>query len=282
MSTPAPSDSLPTDAPSKDGVDEAKFSPFAGCSIFIIAGAIALGMISFLIWSYFQTRDMVESFTDEKSQAIQAADVSGKESEQVALKSKLLGFRHNIEAKHKSEITLNAEEMNLAIATFNILKPHQGALSIDSIDTDGIQATISFPTKSRMRSDENRYINATLTIQPELVDGAAFPRITAIKTNQQAEIPEQFKQFISETLLKPLYDDKELGPTFQSLSAVKIKDNTLVLSTDPEYQVEQSDPAENTELTIDRLLKGFAVIAIVFLALVTIIIILSRRKTKQP
>lgn len=282
MSTPDPSDSLPTDAPSKDSIDEGKFSPFAGCSIFIIAGLIALGMISFLVWSYFQTRDMVESFTDEKPQIIQVADVSGKESEQVALKTKLVGFRHNIEAKHKSEIALDADEMNLAIATFNILKPHQGALHIKSIHTDGIQAAISFPTKSRMRSDANRYINATLTIQPELVDGAAFPRITAIQTNREAEIPEQFKQFISETLLKPLYDDKELGPIFQGLSAVEIKDNTLVLTTDPEYQVAQSAPAETTDLTIDRLLKGFAVIAVIFLALVTFIIILSRRKAKQP
>ena len=257
-----------------------QFSPFAGCSIFIIAGVLALGMISFLIWSYFQTRDMVESFTDEKIKPIEMVDTSGQDAAQVELKSKLVGFRHNVEAKHSDEMSLNAQEMNLAIATFDILKPHQGKLFIREIGEAGIVADVSFPTKSRMRSDENRFINATLTIQPELVDGAAFPKIISIKTDKGTEIPEQFKQFISETLLKPVYDDPEIGPIFKSLSAVEIKDNTLVVHTDPAYKVVESDPKENSELVIDRLLKGFAIIAVIFLAIVTLIIILSRRKNK--
>jgi hypothetical protein len=282
MSTPDTSNSKPVSAQATDDKSTGKFSPFAGCSIFIIAGLIAVGMVTFLVWSYFQTRDMIESFTDENAQIIQVADSSAHEAAQVALHEKLVGFRHNIEVKNKDEITLNAEEMNLAIATFGILKPHQGKLHINAIQADHIQAQIAFPTKSRMRSDENRYINATLTIQPEIVDGAAFPKIITVTTNNGGEIPEQFKQFISETLLKPLYDDKELGPIFQSLSAVEIKDNTLILRTDPKYQPENNSPQENSDLAIDRLLKGFAIIAVVFLAIVTLIIIISRRKAKQP
>lgn len=263
--------------------EKGKFSPFAGCSIFIIAGVIAIGMITFLIWSYFQTRDMVESFTDETPREIQVINTSDKESEQVTLKSKLVEFRHNIEAKHKDNLSLNAEELNLAIATFDILKPHQGKLFISGINESGITAEISFPTKSRMRSDENRFINATLTIQPELVDGAPFPKITTIKTDSGAEVHEQFKQFISETLLKPVYDDSEIGPIFQSLSAVEIEGDKVIVSTDPAYTAPEDEPKENsTELIIDRLLKGFALIAVVFLAIVTLIIILSRRKAKQP
>ncbi|NWK57527.1 hypothetical protein HW115_18055 [Verrucomicrobiaceae bacterium N1E253] len=258
-----------------------KFSPFAGCSIFIIAGTIALGMVTFLIWSYFQTRDMVESFTDEKPKSIEMVDTSGRESEQVELKSKLVGFRHNVEARHQAEMRLTAEEMNLAIATFEILKPHQGKLYIREITESGIIADISFPTKSRMRSDENRYINATLTIQPELVDGAPFPKITAIQSDNAGEVHEQFKQFISETLLKPVYDDPEIGPVFQGLSGVEINEACVLLKTDPGYQAPASQPEESTELIIDRLLKGFAIIAVVFLAITTTIIILARRKTKR-
>ncbi len=284
MSTSDPSkaaSATTTDTSSGDGKGTGKFSPFAGCSIFIIAGLLAVGMISFLIWSYFQTRDMVEGFTDETSKAVELVDTSGKESAQVELKSKLIGFRHNVEAKHAHEISLSAQEMNLAIATFDILKPHQGKLFIREIKESGIVADISFPTKSRMRSDENRFINATLTIQPELVDGAAFPKITSIQTDKGTEIPEQFKQFISETLLKPLYEDEEIGPIFKGLSAVEIKDDSLILHTEPGYQAPESNPKQNTELVIDRLLKGFAIIAVIFLAIVTLIIILSRRKNKQ-
>lgn len=261
---------------------EGKFSPFAGCSIFIIAGLIAVGMISFLIWSYFQTRDMVESFTDEKPKTVESVDVSGKENQQVELKSKLVGFRHKVEAKHQDSMSLNAGEMNLAIATFEILKPHLGKLYIREIKDGNIIADVSFPTKSRMRSDENRFINATLTIQPELVDGAPFPKIIEIKTDKGAEVHEQFKQFISETLLKPVYDDTEIGPIFQSLSAVEIDGDSVVVSTDPKYQPVEADPQDNPEMVIDRLLKGFAIVAVVFLAIVTLVIILSRKKAKKP
>ena len=263
-----------------DGEDTAtkQFSPFAGCSIFLIAGLIAAGMVAFLIWSYFQERDRIEGFTDEKPKVIQIEQTADQEVTQVALKSKLLGFRHNIEAKHGDKITLNTEEMNLAIATFEILKPLKGTLQVTHIGNGSIEAEISFATKSRMRSDTKRYINATLTIQPELVDGAAFPKITNIQTDNGATIPNEHQKLISESLLKALYDDKELGPVFRGLSSVEINNNTLILHTDPQYEAEETTPANSTELVIDRLLKGFAIIAVIFLTIVTLIIILSRRK----
>jgi len=258
--------------------DNKQFSPFAGCSIFIIAGLIAVGMITFLIWSYYQERDRIEGFTDEAPKAIEMVKTEDREVAQVDLKSKLLGFRHNIEAKNTDKITLDAEEMNLAIATFDILKPLRTTLHVTRIHEGAVEADISFPTKSRMRSDTKRYINATLTIEPELVDGAAFPKITAIQTDNGTTIPNEHQKLISESLLKALYDDKELGPLFRGLSAVEIKDDTLVLHTDPQYEVEEAQTTNSTELAIDRLLKGFAIIAIVFLSIITLIIILSRRK----
>lgn len=289
MSTPdtsssaANDDTQPDDSHgSSDGQESAKFSPFAGCSIFIIAGLIGAGMIAFMIWSYFQTRDTIEGFTDEQAKVIEVADITDRESEQVSLKSKLVGFRHKIETGKEASMSLDANELNLAIATFEILKPHRTKLFIQEIKDNNIRATISFPTKSRMRSDSHRFINAQLTIQPELVDGAAFPRITRIQPDREGntEIPEQFKQFISETLLKPLYDDKELGPVFQGLSSVEIKGSQLVLHTSPTALAEQSQEPD-TDLAIDRLLKGFAVVALIFLSFVTLIIIISRRKAKQ-
>ena len=110
-----------------------KFSPFAGCSIFIIAGVLAASMVGFTIWSYFKVQDTIAAFTDESPQTIELVDLVGKESAQVAIKEKLVGFRHNIEAKHKAHITLDADEMNLTIATFDILKPHRNHLIITCI-----------------------------------------------------------------------------------------------------------------------------------------------------
>lgn len=258
-----------------------KFSPFAGCSILIIAGVLAAAMIGFSVWSYFKVQDTIAGFTQESPKAIQLTDTTGQETAQVSLKQKLTGFRHNIEAKHKATITLDATELNLAVATFDILKPHRKNIYITSISEDGIEANIAYPTKSAMFSDTMRYLNGTLTLQPELVEGATFPRITRIKADQGNSIPDEFKKFISETLLHPLHNDKELGPLFKSLSRVELQDNTLVLHTDPAYSP-PSAPTEETKSTLfQRLMNGFAVVALIFLAIVTIIIILSRRKAKQ-
>ncbi|MCP5537141.1 MAG: hypothetical protein H7A51_13050 [Akkermansiaceae bacterium] len=258
-----------------------KFSPFAGCSIFIIAGVLAAGMIGFTIWTYFKVKDTIAGFTGETPQAIELVDTTGKETAQTDLKAKLVGFRHNIEAKHKARMSLDAEEMNLAIATFDILKPHRNNLTITSISDGKMEADIAFPVKSSMGSEEMRYLNATITIVPELVEGAAFPRITAVRPNTGGDLPEQFKQFISETLLHPFREDKELGPVFNRLSAVEIVGNTLVLHTDPDYHLPSQPNEENKQSMFERFMTGFAVIAVIFLAIVAFIIILSRRKAKQ-
>lgn len=257
-----------------------KFSPFAGCSIFIIAGALAAGMIAFTIWTYFKVKDTIAGFTEEAPRSIELVETKGRESAQTALKAKLVGFRHNIEARHQAEITLDADELNLAIATFDILKPHRHNLAISAIKDGHIEAAISFPVKSRMGSDEMRYLNGSITVQPELVEGAAFPRVMEIRPAKPGHIPDEFKKFISETLLRPLHEDKELGPVFKRLSAVEIRDKTLVLRTDPDY-VAPDAPPEDKEPMFERLMTGFAIIAVVFLTLVAAIIVLSRRKAKQ-
>lgn len=267
------SDATPADSKQEDR----KFSPFAGCSIFIIAGVLAAGMIAFTVWTYFQMKDTITGFTEEKPRSELTIDVTGKESEQTALKSKLVGFRHNIEAEHQDEISLDAEEMNLAIGTFEILKPHRGALKIIAVRDDNIEADISFPVKPGIGSDEMRYINARLVIHPELVDGAVFPRVISVTTVEGQEVPEQFREFISETLLHPVRNDDEIGPIFKRLSAVEIEGKQLLLQTDPSYRA-PSAPPEDRQPLIDRLMKGFAVVAVIFLAIVSGIIYLARRK----
>ena len=281
MSEPTQSEDTPANEINSEVESTKKFSPFAGCSIFIIAGVLAASMVGFTVWSYFKVKNTIAEFTDDAPQSIEQVEVDGKESDQVAIKEKLIGFRHNIEAKHKAQMTMDAAEMNLAIATFDILKPHRDHLFITSIDNDQIEANIAFPVKAGMDTDGMRFINATIMITPELVEGAAFPRITSVRSSTGAEVPEQFRHFISETLLHPMKEDKELGPIFSSLSAVSIEGNTLVLQNDHDYQPLTQPTEEKKQSMFERLMTGFAIIAVFFLAIVSVIIILSRRKAKN-
>ncbi len=257
-----------------------KFSPFAGCSIFIIAGCLALGMIGFTAWSYFKVKEKIEGFTGENPKPITLVDTQGKEAEQTALKAKIVGFRHNIEAKHAGEMTLNADEMNLAIATFDILKPHRENFYISAIRDGQIEAQVSYPVKSRMGSDEMRYLTGSVIIEPELVEGGAFPRIMEIRADKDGDIPDEFKKFISETLLHPIVNDKELGPLFKSLSSVEIKGDALIVKTDPDYKAPDAPKEEDTDSFMQKFMIGFGIVAVIFLAFVAMIIIISRRKAK--
>lgn len=255
-----------------------KFSPFAGCSIFIIAGCLALGMIGFTTWSYFKVKEKIEGFTVENPKPITLVDTEGREAEQTALKAKLTGFRHNIEARHQAEMTLSADEMNLAIATFGILKPHRNNLHITAIRDGQVEAEVSYPVKSRLGSDEMRYLTGKVIIEPELVEGGAFPRVVTIMPDKGGDIPEEFKKFISETLLHPVVNDKEIGPLFKSLSSVAIKGDTLVVGTDPDYKAPGAPEEDSQKSFLDKFMVGFGVIAVIFLAIVSAVIILSRRK----
>lgn len=254
-----------------------KFTPFAGCSIFIIVGLVALGMIGFTAWTYFQMKGTIEGFSEEKTKTIPVAATEGRETAQTALKSKLVAFRHSVEAGNPGTLALGADELNLAIATFPILKPHRGALRVTGISDGQAHADISFPVKSRLGSDEMRFINGSIAIEPEIVDGSPFPRVTMVRTSNGAEVPTEFRKFISETLLHPLRNDKELGPLFSRITSVEVKGNEILLATDPgELAATTKPPAKGP--VIERFMKGFAIVALIFLALITGIIILSRRK----
>lgn len=261
--------------------DTGKFSPFAGCSIFIIAGCLALGMVAFTAWSYFKVKEKIEGFTLDQPKQIPLVDTKDKESEQTALKAKFVGFRHDIEAKNKGEMILNANEMNLAIATFDILKPHRNNFHITEIRNNEIEAQVSYPVKSRMGSDEMRYLTGSVIIVPELVEGGAFPRIIEIRADKDGDIPDEFKKFISETLLHPIVNDKELGPLFKSLSSVEIVGDKLMVTTDPSYIAPDAPEEKPTDSFLQKFVVGFGIVAVIFLAFVAMIIIISRRKAKQ-
>ena len=276
---------MPEATPAEQEPAKSKFSPFAGCAIFIIAGVLAIGMITFTFWMGTRVESTIEGFTQEKPKTIEQTDITGKESQQVSLKNKLMGFRHQIETEKTGDITLTVEDINLAIATFEILKPQRGSLHVTSISADGIRAEISNPINSKMsniisKEKTFRHLNGTIFIQPELVEGAVFPRITTITPDGGGSVPDEFRQQISKTLLAPFKDDKEIGPLFTKLSSVEIKDNTILLKTEPGLEQTDALPADTKPIT-ERFMKGFAIVAVVFLAIIGAIIILSRRKATQ-
>ena len=57
-------------------------------------------------------------------------------------------------------------------------------VSLSTAIRDGqIEAQVSYPVKSSLGSDQMRYLTGTIIIEPELVEGGAFPRIVEISSS---------------------------------------------------------------------------------------------------
>ena len=256
-----------------------KFSPFAGCLIMIIVGLLVIGFITFSWWSYTQVKATVEGFTETSPQEIAVIDVTGKESAQAELNDKLVSFKESIVAKETASISLSAADLNLAIASYEILKPNRQQTSITSISENGVEAVVSYPVNSGFGSDKKLYLNGNAAIIPEIKEGSVFPTVKTVSTPRGDDIPEEFKKFISETMLHPVRNDKDLGELLKRISSIEIVGDAIILKTEPDFVAAGQLP-DNRKPILNRFMKGFAIVAVVFLFIVSLIIVLARRKTK--
>ena len=81
-------------------------------------------------------------------------------------------------------------------------------------------------------------------------------------------------------MLHPLRNDEKLGDLFQRFSKVELTDGALLIETDPSYDSEAVLP-DDTRPIVNRFMKGFAIVAVIFLCIVTAVIFLSRRQAQQ-
>ncbi len=256
-----------------------KFSPFAGCIIVCIILLLLAGIVGYSSWSYYQVKDTIAGFTEENAKELEILSTSENSEPQKALTNKLSNFGQRITKRQKSSLTLNATELNLAVASYDVLKPNRGKIFIQSISEKGIEAEVSYPVKSGFKSDNMRSLNGSVTILPELVDGSLFPTVISVKTPKKDDIPQEFKKFISESMLYPLRNDPEIGDLFKRLSSVEIVGNSISLETDPTHKSDAVLP-DDTSPIINRFMKGFAIVAVIFLLIVSVILFLANKKSK--
>ncbi|MGJ8676148.1 MAG: hypothetical protein ACSHX0_01385 [Akkermansiaceae bacterium] len=257
-----------------------KFSPFAGCLIFIVLALVVTGVITYTWMSYKQVQATIVGMTEETPQVIEIDEAKGQEASLAHLSIKLNDFKNAINTQTLSSLTLSKSELNLAIANYALLEPNRGKLRVHSISNEAIAAEVSYPVKSGFRSEKKLYLNGMAQIVPEIKEGALFPSVTSVLTPAGVEVPAEFRKFISESMLHPLRNDEEIGRIFQNVSDVKTSDGSVTLYIDPSYIAPGTLPDDTSPIT-NRFMKGFALIAVVFLLIVAVIIFLSRKKSQN-
>ncbi|MDA7517287.1 hypothetical protein N8499_03510, partial [Akkermansiaceae bacterium] len=186
------SDHAPKDAPR---------SPFAGCLILIVMALVILVLISSAGYFLKKQTNAYKTFTEEIANPAPIADPKAHETEFNSLVNRLRHFDHEVSNDRAAQLSLSAQDLNLAIAHFEILKSYRGQFHFEKITPTDISGTIHLPFNStaklpnfvrsslKIESRENN-LNGTFTGTPLLTDGKLILNVSEI-TPSKGEVPEE-------------------------------------------------------------------------------------------
>ena len=266
-------------------------SPFAGCAILIVALAVMVFLVVFSVYALFRQFSEISKFTGDKPSAIPIVSLEDREPELNRLAEKLETFRLEVLDEKSATLELNAQEMNLAIATYESFKDLRGTMEVLEISPENIRLRISFqlngkPRLSRKGEDglmtsDPRYLNGTLIATPGLLQKEVILQISDIDV-PGAKVPAEFVQQMSPYRIAERYLGSEgIGKTMAGLTSVSLGDG--VVRFEKEAGVTPKDTITNAQVD-DGSRKVFTVLGIAacgFLIFAGIVILVGLRLKKS-
>jgi flagellar basal body-associated protein FliL len=275
---------------------DAPRSPFAGCLILIVMAVVILVLISSAAYFLKKQTDAYKTFTDEEARPAPVADPKAHESEFNSLVNRLRHFDHEVNNGRAAELALSAQDLNLAIAHFDVLKSYRGQFHFEKITDTNISGTIHLPFNSTgklpgfvrsslgIESRENN-LNGTFTGTPLLTDGKLILNVSEI-TPSKGEIPEELLSGISRFLISGELEQKaeddsknipELLKTLRKLTSIELREESLIFS----YAPDSKPPSvkEESDAMATKAKQLVALGAVIFiLTMILFFILMSRRQ----
>jgi hypothetical protein len=262
-------------------------TPFAGCLIMVLAMLVLMFLVGFAIWSVFRLDAEIGKFTQPDAKPVALATTEGAEADLNALKARLDAFGHQLSTKDGGDarLALSAADINLAIAAFEPLKELRGTFHVESIGADSLRVAICFKMHAKPLDNSFRYLNGTMVVRPELVEGEILLRVDSVDAGPQP-VPAEFLEHLSPYRISQRYvTDPTLGPALKSLTGVALRPGEIELRR----LTSENPPAPVTEAQAQRgkmrFLKLFGFIAATFLVGVAAVLLVglrsSRRKARQ-
>ncbi|MFC4995026.1 hypothetical protein [Rubritalea tangerina] len=252
-----------------------KPTPIAGCTIFLVI----LGMVSFLAifawYQYGQYKTEIINISQKEAKPTPLASLDDKAAIS-ALDAKMGAFERAVKNGDKTQITFTPEEMNLAIARYDKLKPFRGMMSIREITEQTIIADICFEVRAGFEGE--RFLNGSMTIEPEIAMGSLFPTVTEISPDTGNPVPPKMTREFPTFLFTEYRNDEELAKVFHKLSTVQLSPGLMTIVSDPKIKQPDALP-ENVDDDVDKALYLFGLL--VFMFSTTVAFLLWVRKRKQ-
>lgn len=251
-----------------------KPTPFAGCTIFIVIIAIITFCAIFSWKQYREYKAAIISISQLEKTTLPVTSFTNASAQ--PLIQKIAHFEKQVKAGEKTTIRFSADELNLAIAYYPKLQPFRGEMYISKITSKGIVAQIAYQVRAGF--DGFRYLNGTMTMQPQIAMGSIFPVVSNISAATGNPVPPKMSREFPTLMFSEYRNDKTLAEVFHKLSTVTLEGNQMIILSDPSIKQPDSIPDDVSDET-ERALWVFGLL--VFMFVTTVAFILWYKKRRQ-
>ena len=199
-------------------------------------------LVGFAIWTPFRQAEQIEKFTAPQPQPTPVTEVEPARAD--ALKSRLRSFHQTLDSTEQhTEIALDADDLNRAIATFEPLAELRETFWVEAIHDDHIRVSICYQLNGRPRftrddepgfiTSDPRYLIGKIHVRPELTKRELVLEVDELNVPEK-EIPEGFMgHFSTLRIFERFLDDEMIGGAMAQLTATRLEDGQLILERDP-------------------------------------------------
>lgn len=267
--------------------DDSARSPFAGCAILIGALCVMIFLIGFSVLTLFRQFNEIAKFTAEKPVPVEVTGIENREADMNALAERVEKFRQDLSGDTEVTLALTAEELNLAIASYDHLKELRGTFRVSKIEGETLHAAIAFQLNGKPRltkdgeqgvvTSDARYLNGTLIARPQLQQREVLLAIDTIDV-PGATVPREFIEQMSPYRITERYmADPAIGPAMAKLTSVGIADGKIVFTRTPGITPKNTITKDQVDKASTQLFTVLGVAASLFLAVAGLIIFIGMR-----
>ncbi len=262
-------------------------SPFAGCAIFIAAFLVMTFLIGFSVLTLFRQFNEIAKFTDDKPVTIEVSPTAGKEAELKNLAERVETFRQQLAGDAETSLALSADDLNLAIASYEAFKELRGTFRVLTFEEKTARIAISFPLNGKPRltragekswiTSDARFLNATMVAHPALLKKEVVLALDTLEVPGKKVAQEFIDQMSPYRLAERYLSDPAIGPVMAKITRVAIADGKIILTRKP-----GENPADTiTDAQVDsgstRLFTALGIVAVCFLAFASVIVLIGIR-----
>ena len=257
---------------------------------------VVLVLIASAGYSVKKQTDSYKTFTETEPRPAPIANLEGRETEINSLINRLRHFDGEISNQRPASIDLTTEDLNFAIAHFEVFKSFRGQLSFEKITPGRLEGILHYQFRSTSDLPEfvrgplniearDNNLNGTFVATPLLTDGKLILNMESI-TPAVGKIPDEFFQQIARFLISGQLEmefeenpekEPELLTKLKKLTSLTLADGQLTLAYSPDATPPSAQLEADAMATKATQLVALGAV-ILILSMILLFIILSRRK----